>query len=74
LEHYGKDLTEEELRTYANMMTIPIDLSSEANNADDIFDSYEPQSKQTSSKGRENMNFEVSNIVDEVLEIGNDNN
>ncbi|CAG8661579.1 11778_t:CDS:2, partial [Dentiscutata heterogama] len=31
-----------------------------------------PQSKPTSSKGHGNMDFEVSNIVDEILRIEND--
>ncbi|CAG8637957.1 8120_t:CDS:1 [Cetraspora pellucida] len=41
LEYYRKDLTEEELRECSNMMTILINLSLEANNTNDIFDSDE---------------------------------
>ncbi|CAG8456632.1 21018_t:CDS:2, partial [Cetraspora pellucida] len=114
-----KDLTEEELRSCANITTIPIDLSlQDIFNTNDIFNNNEPyitnqniptsvftsvnsatfmtsetklnvedianltlsffnfnnmeshyekfklQSRTTSSKGRGNMNFEVSNIVD----------
>ncbi|CAG8786954.1 4983_t:CDS:1, partial [Cetraspora pellucida] len=124
LEHYGKDLTEEELRACANFTTIPIDLSLQ----DDIFNDNEPcitnqnistsvftpvnsdifmtfetklniediadltlsffnfnniesryekfqlQSRPTSSQGRGNMDFEVSNIVDEVLGNETDDN
>ncbi|CAG8827378.1 19237_t:CDS:1, partial [Gigaspora margarita] len=42
LEHYGKDLSEEELWACANMITIPIDLSPEADIiSTNIFDNYD---------------------------------
>ncbi|CAG8509789.1 5923_t:CDS:2, partial [Gigaspora margarita] len=46
LEHYGKDLTEEELRACANITAIPVELSSESDifNINDTFDSDESES------------------------------
>ncbi|CAG8841316.1 25100_t:CDS:2, partial [Gigaspora margarita] len=71
VEFNSQNLSEEELWVNANMTTIPINLSPEAN---PYCENFKSQSKWTSSKGHGNMNYEVSNIVDMVLKIESNNN
>ena len=44
------------------------------NNTKTYCENFKLQSKPTSSKGRGNMDFEASNVVDEVLGLEDDNN
>ncbi|CAG8796011.1 15456_t:CDS:1, partial [Cetraspora pellucida] len=44
------------------------------NNVETYCENFKPQSKPTSSKGHGNMDFEASNVVDEVLGLEDDNN
>ncbi|CAG8766120.1 17950_t:CDS:2 [Cetraspora pellucida] len=87
LEYYGKDLTEEELwtlnsgtfvasETKLNIKDIAdLTLSFFNNNNTETYcKNFKPQSKPTSSKGHKNMDFEASNVVDEVLGLEDDNN